>query len=160
MLLLKEITQQNADSICRLSVQEAQQNFVASNKTSLMEAKDALSGGGQAFPFGIYEGDLPVGFLMVGFGTDEHWENPPAIAQNNYNIWRLMIDAHYQGKGYGRQALQLALSFIRQWPCGKAEHCWLSYHPENSTARNLYQSFGFHETDQKDGDEIIAVLKL
>ena len=160
MLRLEAITAHNGDSICQLSVKEAQWDFVASNQISLAEAQTALSGGGHAYPFGIYDEGLPVGFLMIGYGTDEHWENPPAIAQNNYNIWRLMIDARYQGKGYGRQALQLALSFIRQWPCGKAEYCWLSYHPENSTARNLYQSFGFHETDQKDGDEIIAVLKL
>lgn len=160
MLRLEAITEQNADSICRLSVKDAQRDFVAGNSTSLTEVNTAISGGGHAFPFGIYDEDLPVGFLMIGYGTDAHWEDPPAIALNNYNLWRLMIDARYQGNGYGKQALQLALAFIRQWPCGKAEYCWLSYHPENSTARKLYHSFGFYETDQKDGDEIIAALKL
>jgi diamine N-acetyltransferase len=44
--------------------------------------------------------------------------------------------------------------------CGEAEYCWLSYEPENKVAKALYESFGFTETGDKDGDELIAVLKL
>ena len=60
----------------------------------------------------------------------------------------------------GKQAVQLALDFIKSMPCGKAEYCWLSYEPENEAARQLYQSFGFAETGEMDGDERIAVLRL
>ena len=42
----------------------------------------------------------------------------------------------------------------------KAEYCWLSYEPDNDVARQLYRSFGFEETGEMDGDEIVAVLKL
>ncbi|ERK58798.1 hypothetical protein HMPREF1983_00698 [Gemella bergeri ATCC 700627] len=42
----------------------------------------------------------------------------------------------------------------------KAEYCWLSYEPENEVARKLYHSFGFTETGDMDGNEIIAILKL
>ena len=97
---------------------------------------------------------------MVGFGTDESWENPPAIAQNNYNLWRLMIDERYQRRGYGREALRLALDFIRTRPCGPAEYCFLSYEPENAAARALYSSFGFRENGEMDGDEIVAALRM
>ena len=55
---------------------------------------------------------------------------------------------------------QLALDFIRTLPCGKAEYCWLSYEPENEIARQLYRSFGFVETGDMDGEELIAVLRL
>ena len=71
-----------------------------------------------------------------------------------------MIDKRYQNRGYGREAIRLALEFIRSWPCGKAEYCELSYEPENEVAKRLYQSFGFEENGEKDGDEVIAVLKL
>ena len=81
-------------------------------------------------------------------------------ATDNYNLWRLMIDEKYQHKGYGREAVRLALDFINTLPCGKAEYCWLSYEPENEVARRLYHSFGFEETGEKDCDELIAVLKL
>ena len=160
MLHIKPVNRCNTAEILALSVGNDQTAFVASNQTSLDEAQTAISGGGHAFPFGIYEGDLPVGFLMIGYSTDEHWESPPVIAEGNYNLWRLMIDKRFQGNGYGKQALQLALNFIRQWPCGKAAYCWLSYYPKNSVAKSLYHSFGFLETEETDGDEIIAALKL
>ena len=34
-----------------------------------------------------------------------------------------MIDKRWQHRSYGRQAIQLALEFIRTWPCGPAERC-------------------------------------
>ena len=71
-----------------------------------------------------------------------------------------MIDKAYQGRGYGREAVRLALEFIRTFPCGKADRCWLSYEPENDAARRLYASFGFRETGETDGEEVIAVLEL
>lgn len=71
-----------------------------------------------------------------------------------------MIDKKYQNRGYGKQAVELALKFIRIFPCGKADCCWLSYEPENAAAESLYASFGFIETGEKDGEEQIAVLKL
>ena len=97
---------------------------------------------------------------MIGFGTDEYWEAPPKIAENTYNIWRFMIDRRYQHKGLGKAALKLVLDFIRTYPCGKSEKCWLSYEPENTAAEKLYSSFGFVPNGEKDGDEIIAVLNL
>ena len=133
---------------------------MASNDISIIEAYIAVTGNGYAFPFGIYEDDTPVGFLMIGYGTDDYWDDAPAIAKGNYNLWRLMIDDHYQGKGYGKEAVRLAMDFIRTRPCGSADYCWLSYEPENDVARKLYQSFGFTETGEYDGEEMIAVLEL
>ena len=44
------------------------------------------------------------------------------------------------------KAIELALEFIKTFPCGRAEYCWLSYEPDNKVAKNLYESFGFEET--------------
>ena len=137
-----------------------QKYFVAGNDTSIIEAYIAITGNGHAFPFGIYEGDTPVGFIMIGFDVDDYWDDAPEIARGNYNLWRLMIDKKYQGKGYGKEAVRLALDFIESFPCGKADFCWLSYEPENEVARQLYRSFGFAENGEMDGEEVIAVLRL
>lgn len=160
MIHLEKINGGNIRDILELSVDESQEYFVADNRTSIIEAYATLSSGGTVFTFGIYDDDTPVGFIMIGFGTDEYWEDPPAVAENHYNIWRFMIDSRYQHRGYGRAALQLAIDFIRTYPCGKAEKCWLSYEPENITAEKLYGSFGFMPNGEKDGGEIIAVLNL
>ena len=160
MLRLEAVNADNVWEILKLSVREDQRDFVASNNTSIIEAYTTITANGHAFPFGIYEDEEPVGFLMVGFDKDDYWKDAPQIADNNYNLWRFMIDQNHQHKGYGRKALELALDFIRTYPCGKAEYCWLSYEPENTVAKELYESVGFTETGDKDGDELIAVLKL
>ena len=160
MLHLEKINGRNGWDILKLRVAEEQKSFVADNTTSIVEAYMAITGNGHAFPFGIYEDAVPVGFLMIGFDTDDFWDDAPAIAGGNYNLWRLMIDERFQRKGYGKAALRLALDFIKTFPCGKAEFCWLSYEPENAVACRLYHAFGFVENGEKDGDEVIAVLKL
>ena len=73
-----------------------------------------------------------------------------------------MIDKKYQRKGYGREAIKIALDFIRTFPCGQSDCCWLSYEPENEVAKKLYASFGFVERPDfyEEGDEMPAILKL
>ena len=101
-----------------------------------------------------------IGFNEAVFGELLVEEEVPEVLKDNYSLWRLMIDEKYQKKGYGKEAVRLALDFIRTWPCGEAEYCVLSYEPENEVAQKLYHSFGFIETGEMEGDELIAVLKL
>ena len=160
MLRLEEITGKNVWELLELRVAEEQSGFVASNTISVIEAYIAQTRGGRAFPFGLYDGGRAVGFVMMGYGVDADWEDPPAIARENYSLWRLMIDRRYQRRGDGGAAVGLALEFIRTMPCGRADCCWLSYVPENAAARQLYRSFGFRENGEMDGGEIISVLRL
>ena len=97
---------------------------------------------------------------MIGFDANSDDEDAPKIAKGNYHIWRLMIDKKFQGKGFDKKAMDLALEFINTFPSGTAKYCWLSYESDNYVARQLYQSVGFVETDEKDGEEIVAILKL
>ena len=87
-------------------------------------------------------------------------DDTPDSLKNNYLFWRLMVDEKFQGKGYGKAGIKLALDFIKTWPCGKAEYCVISYEPENETAKNLYASFGFEENGEMADEEVVAVLKL
>ena len=164
MIHLVKIDTQNVWDILDLKVKQAQKEFVAPNDISLIQAYVAAGTGCSAFPFAIYNDKRPVGFLMIGFNEAALYEldgeEPPAALKNNYSLWRLMIDKRYQSRGYGREAIRLALEFVRTWPCGKAEYCELSYEPENEVAKALYHSFGFVENGEMDGDEVVAVLKL
>ena len=160
MVRLEPINAKNVWEIIKLKVGDAQKEFVAPNDISIIEAYIAMTENGHAFPFGIFDGNVPVGFLMIGYDVDDSYENPPQIAYGNYSIWRLMIDQKYQMRGYGRKALQLALDFIRTGPCGKAEYCYLSYERENEVAKKLYSEFGFRENGETDDEEVVSVLKL
>ncbi|WOC32164.1 MULTISPECIES: GNAT family N-acetyltransferase [Caproicibacterium] len=159
MLTLKKVDAQNIHEILALSVKEEQKPFVAENTESILEAYTTITAGKVALPFGIYEEEQPVGFVMFGYdGTGE--EGEPAALAGNYAIWRFMIDRHWQGRGLGRKALEAALAFVRSKPCGEADYCLLSYEPENTVAKALYHSFGFREIGEMDGDEIVAALRL
>lgn len=160
MLELKKINRKNVADILKLEVFDNQKSFVATNNSSIIEAYIAITENNHVFTFGIYNDDKPVGFLMIGFDVNSDDEGAPRIAKGNYNIWRLMIDKKFQGKGFGKKAMELALEFINTFPCGTAKYCWLSYESENDVARQLYKSVGFVETDEKDGEEIVAILKL
>ena len=162
MVHLEKVTYKNEEEIIGMDINESQYPFVANNVESLADAYIAItSGEAYAYPFAIYDDDTPVGFLMLGYNeaTLEGPEAPESL-RNNYSLWRLMIDKRYQGKGFGREAVRLALEFIRTWPSGMSEVCVTSYNPENEVAKKLYASFGFVENGDIVDDEIVAVLKL
>ncbi len=160
MLKLKKINRSNIGKILKLEVFDNQKSFVATNNSSILEAYIAISENNHVFTFGIYKDDTPIGFLMIGFDVNSDDEGAPKIAKGNYNIWRLMIDKKFQGKGFGKKAMDLALEFVNTFPCGTAKYCWLSYESDNDIARQLYKSVGFVETSEKDGEEIVAILEL
>ncbi len=68
MVRLEKVNGKNVWDLLKLDVLENQKNFVAGNDCSIIEAYTAITGNGYAFPFGIYDGETPVGFLMIGFG--------------------------------------------------------------------------------------------
>ena len=160
MLKLKKINRKNIGDILKLEVFDNQKSFVAPNNISIIEAYLAIVENGHVFTFGIYNDDAPVGFLMIGFDVNSDDGEAPKIAKGNYNIWRFMIDKKFQGMGFGKKAMNLALEFVNTFPCGTAKYCWLSYENDNNIARQLYKSVGFLETDEKDGEEIVAIMKL
>ena len=152
MIRLEKISAADIRDLLNLKVSEAQKSFVAANDVSIIEACIAPTSGGHAFSFGIYDGDTPVGFCMIGYGTDNDWKEAPAVAKDSYKLWRLMIDRRHQGKGYGKTAMRPVLDFIATEPCGPADLCRLSYEPENTAAKALYAGFGFRETGEWDGE--------
>ena len=159
MIHLEKLTYENFYEVFELKVKKEQYPFVASNLFSVAEAYVTLVNGGHVFPFAIYNDKKIVGFIQLAYGANAD-QDGVSVEKDNYEIWRFMIDKRFQGRGYGKEALRQALDFIKTWPCGKAEYCWISYEPENVVAKNLYASFGFEETGETCEDEIVAVLKL
>lgn len=158
-LELVKIDNKNVWKITKMMVSKNQEDFVASNEYSIIEAFAVRESGYVALPFGLYEGGVPVGFVMIGYGSIGDDEEPEMV-NDSYCIWRFMIDKDYQGIGLGSKAMNAVMEYIRTFPCGKAKYCWLSYGPENVAAKSLYHKFGFEENGEMDGDEIVAILKL
>ena len=146
MVTLEKITEKTLYKCLGMKVEESQKSFVASNAFSLAEA---WMYGDCARPFLIVADGEPVGFFM---GSVE-----PAKPYPKYGIWRLMIDQKHQGKGYGRQGLNLAIEYLK----GEgAKEIFLSYEPENVNAAKLYESVGFVLTGEVDDGEVVAKLTV
>ena len=70
-----------------------------------------------------------------------------------------MIDAHFQRRGIGRLALQLAIEQL-QTVTG-VTIIELCYNPNNPLARSFYASLGFTENGlDADGDDMLAEIRL
>ncbi|MBU3130121.1 GNAT family N-acetyltransferase [Clostridium tagluense] len=98
---------------------------------------------------GIYTGNEMIGFAM--YGVD--------IEDNTMCLFRFMIDENYQGKGYGKCALDGILKKIKSE--NNFNEIWLSFHPESIVVERLYSSFGFKPqiTGLEADDEVFYVLK-
>ena len=62
MIRIEKVTGKNVWDILRLSVKDEQKSFVADNHISIIESYTSITGGGYAFPFGIYDDETSVGF--------------------------------------------------------------------------------------------------
>lgn len=149
---IRPVTKDNWKELIRLKVREDQTRFVASNLYSIAESQfgDDYEGHWDLHPFGIYDGDTPVGFLMYAY----NFEHPKQQAF----IQRLMVADGFQGMGYGRFGMEKMLEIFRA--DGRIKEVGISYEPENEVARKLYASLGFEETGKMIEGEVEAILRL
>jgi diamine N-acetyltransferase len=61
-----------------------------------------------------------------------------------YFVWRFMIDAQQQKKGYGKRAMQLVVEHVRGLP--GATELLISYVPGEGSPAAFYEKCGFVET--------------
>ena len=145
MVELREINKDNYNECLNLKVAEDQTNFVASNVYSLAQAWVYQK---TAYPFAIYADGIMVGFVMMGFYEEKQV----------YTIWRFMIDTRFQGRGYGKKALQLSIDYLCQE--FDVNEIYLSFEQNNVVAEKLYYSLGFQRTGELAGDEIEMRLAI
>ena len=149
MVTLREITENNFDECIHLEVEDNQKSFVARNTYSLAQAWLYPA---NARPFSIYHDDAAVGFLMLDI--DCHNDG----SKRACGLWRLMIDKKYQGRGYGKAAMRLAITYVTENLA--PEEMRTSFVPGNETAEKLYKSLGFVATGELDDGEIVMVLRF
>lgn len=132
------VTRQNWRAVAHLEVAEDQRQFVAPNSYSLAEA--AYEPG--LTPMAIYADETLVGFAMF---THEPFQGEWLFTQTPYQgelgIVRLMVDKHFQRRGYGRQAVLALIDHMGQLPGGQA--ILVNFISTNIGARQLYERVGF-----------------
>nr|WP_274528691.1 GNAT family N-acetyltransferase [Paenibacillus piscarius] len=119
--------------------------MVASNADSLVHATNEPT----SVPYGIFNEEEMVGFIL--FDNERYTDG-------YYWILRFMIDARFQGEGYGKAAIKEVIKML-----GSREDCTqirVSHIPINLTANKLYKSVGFTETGEfeDNGDVILGYM--
>ncbi|MFA9464921.1 MAG: GNAT family N-acetyltransferase [Velocimicrobium sp.] len=162
MVEFKKIDESNFEECMKLSVFEEQKKFVAENTLSMAQAYLAYSNNYCIpIPYAIYDEDTSIGFIMMAYHTKpEVFDKDELYDEAIYEIWRLMIDKRYQGKGYGKQSVEKALAYIKTYPCGEAKKIVLSFEPDNLKAKHLYKACGFVETGDVLEEEIVSVYEI
>lgn len=146
-IILRDITKENYIPLLKLAVGEKQKHQVAPNAVSLAQAHFE----GNAICKGIYAGDEPVGFIML-----EDEKDDKGVQQ--FSLWRFMIDEKHQGKGYGRNAMDLLIQYSRE-QTGQKEF-FLSCVPGEGSAEGFYEKYGFEFTGDYEEDEKIYKISL
>ena len=150
LVTLRKITRDTVRDILRLRVRPEQEKFVAPNAVSIAEAYFYE----EAWIRAIYADDTPVGFVML---QDENLRETPE-KRDFYALWRFMIDAEHQGKGYGRQAMKLVIDHVKLNP--SAVELLTSYVPGEGSAVGFYEGLGFEHTGKEIHGEAEMRLRL
>ena len=142
---LEPITEDNFMEAFHLQLAEDQEKFVSPPIRSLAQAYVYRN---QCQPFGICNDEKMVGYVMVIYDYD--------IPE--YDIWHMMIDKTYQGRGYAQDALKKCLEYIDLKPFGDSNRVVLTCNKENYTALHIYKKAGFILTGEQDEEEVEMVL--
>ena len=145
---VRPVTDANVDALVKLAVKPEQQGFVATNAVSLAQAAYRAPGR----PLALYEGDEPVGFLLL-------WDSRRSADEpaDELYVWRLMIDARHQGRGLGAQAIAWVVDEARRLGVASVG---LSHVPGDGDAGPFYVKLGFRYTGEVDGVERVMILEL
>jgi len=143
-ITLRQITKETVRAILRLEVAEIQKGFVAPNSVSIAQAHFEP----KAWFRAIYTGEDPVGFVMMSEDPDK----------SEYFLWRYMIDAGHQGKGFGRAALEQVIERVRGLP--NATKLITSYVPGEGSPGDFYHLMGFVDNGEEEHGELVTVLEF
>lgn len=135
MVTLRPLDDTNREELLALRVTEAQLRFIPSVADSLAEAEAEPDG--RAIQWGLYDGDTPVGFVMVSDEVDAPGYYPQYL-------WKLLIDERHQRRGYGTAALDLVADFFRRRP--EVEFMLTSAGQGEGSPISFYERYGFVRT--------------
>jgi diamine N-acetyltransferase len=141
---LEPVQKDNARAVCTLRLGPGQERFVAPNALSVAQAQFEPT----AWLRAVCADGVPVGLVLMM--TDDDSGQP--------YLWRFMIDVRWQGFGFGRAAIDLALAHARTMP--GARELLLSYVPAAGGPRSFYLGLGFEETGQMHEGELVMSKPL
>jgi diamine N-acetyltransferase len=153
-LSLREVTQENWREALSLTVKPEQHHFVVGMDAPIVLvalAKAYIRPNGLMWnPYVFYEGTTMVGFAALAYEQ---------ASVDNYFLRHFFIDHRYQGRGYGKEALNLFIQHLKE-KYSRCQILRLTVHPENLPAQKLYEHAGFQFTGEQSDGEPVYMLHL
>ena len=149
-ITFREITSDNYSQVLNLKITPEQEaaKFVSPVVRSLADAWFYREEG-IAYPKAVYADEDLVGFIMYELDTEEH----------QVFIWRFLIDQRYQGKGYGRQTIEVVMEMAKEQ--AQITKVVADYVDGNEPMKKILLDLGFEETGfNKEINEHIMVYQL
>ncbi len=137
---LQAVTAESVCEITALEVSPAQRGFVSPNAVSIAEAYFEKGAWFRA----LCAGETPVGFVMLFDPTLPGACLKDDDIENDLVLWRFMIAHGHQGRGYGRQALDLVRAHARSRP--GIVRLTATYVPGPGGPEGFYLKYGFSKT--------------
>ena len=157
MLVRKLVLRDHVMPLIKLSVRPDQQDLVSSNAKTLAQAAHEAG----SYVWGLWDGDALVGLMAMIHPGEYPWRDyvsrQPTKDESAAYLWRLMVGADFQGKGYGTAALAMAFDQTRAWGLTR-----LTAHVSDAAHSNLpfYQRLGFRKTGEIEDDEVVIAVDL
>jgi diamine N-acetyltransferase len=104
----------------------------------------------------VHDGDELVGFVMISDGIPADVLAADDDMVGPYYLWRLLIDARHQGKGYGRATIDAMVEYVRGRP--NTDALLTSCKAGEGSPQPFYLHYGFEKTGEvKWGEDILRL---
>lgn len=102
--------------------------------------------------YAIYIADTCIGMLLIGEGIPRNCDPPELTGVPFYRIMGLIVDRRYRGRGFGSQALEMAIDAVyREFG---PRPIALGVQEDNHRAMRFYEAHGFVRNSARDEDDV------
>jgi diamine N-acetyltransferase len=158
-VVLRDIaTAADREAVLGLRRKPGQERYLGSMASHFEDAiEDA-----QACPrmWSVHDADVGtlVGFAMISDNIPQAVLDADEDIVGPYFLWRLLIDAEFQGRGYGRATIDAVADYVRSRPGG--DILYTSCEAGDGSPQPFYLQYGFTKTDRVADAEDVLRLDL
>ncbi len=135
----REIEFANLSALLKIKVEPAQEKFVAPNSVTVAQYHYEPS----AWLRGLWIGSQAVGMVAMLDPSIQRPSFEEGDPTDGAFLWRLMVGSDFQGKAYGRAAMDIVVDRARAWGY---DRLYTSIVPGEGTPQPFYEAMGMSLT--------------
>jgi diamine N-acetyltransferase len=149
------VTPEDRASVMELRLAPGQDEYVSSMPQSFEEADREPRAMPRAWAVHDMATGTLVGFVMISDGIPQPIDDDLV---GPYFLWKLLIDASFQRRGYGRATIDAVVGYLRTRP--GADVLFTSCADGPGSPRGFYLRYGFTDTGRVMWGENVLALEL